>query len=365
MKAYSCEVIEIKTILFTGGGSAGHVTVNLALIPKFVDMGWDVKYLGSTHGIEKELIKQTTNVEYISISTGKLRRYLDLENLKDPFRVIKGIYQAYRLIKAMKPDVVFSKGGFVSVPVVLGAWMNRVPIIIHESDITPGLANRIAMPFASKICATFPEAKEHMKSDKALYVGAIIREELKSGSAIKGITFCDFTRNKPIIMCMGGSLGSQRINEILRRNLDDLLSRFQIVHICGKGQIDQSYLTYRGYKQFEYVYSELVDMLAMSDIVISRAGSNSIFEFLSLKKPMLLIPLSREASRGDQVLNALSFKSSGYCEVLLEEDMDDISFKEAIHSVFENRFEMIERMNKSVNDNAITKVMQIITANSL
>lgn len=355
-----------KKILFTGGGSAGHVTVNLALIPKFQDMGWNVQYMGSTHGIEKELIQKLTNVEYISISTGKLRRYLDRENLRDPFRVIKGVFQAYHLIRKMKPNVVFSKGGFVSVPVVLGAWMNRVPVIIHESDITPGLANKFSIPFASKICVTFPEAKNHIKNDKALYVGAIIREELTNGSAVKGFTICNFTRNKPVIVCMGGSLGSQRINEILRRNLHHLINNFQIVHICGKGEIDNSLLSnYREYKQFEYVHSELVDILAMTDIVISRAGSNSIFEFLSLKKPMLLIPLSREASRGDQVLNAVSFKSSGYCEVLFEEDMDDVSFIKAINDVFEKRFEIIKRMNKSGSNNAINQVVKIITDISL
>jgi len=188
-----------KKILFTGGGSAGHVTVNLALIPKFLDMGWDVQYMGSTYGIEKELVQKLTNVEYISISTGKLRRYIDKENLRDPFRVIKGVFQAYHLIREMKPNVVFSKGGFVSVPVVLGAWMNRVPVIIHESDITPGLANKFSIPFASKICVTFAEAKDHIKNDKALYVGAIIREELLNGSAVQGFTICNFTRNKPVI----------------------------------------------------------------------------------------------------------------------------------------------------------------------
>ncbi|MEK4512047.1 undecaprenyldiphospho-muramoylpentapeptide beta-N-acetylglucosaminyltransferase [Paenibacillus anaericanus] len=354
-----------KRILFTGGGSAGHVTVNIALIPKLVNMGWDVKYMGSTQGIEAELVKKLANVEYTSISTGKLRRYLDWENVKDPFRVIKGVFQAYQCIRKMKPDVVFSKGGFVSVPVVLGAWLNRVPIIIHESDITPGLANKISIPFASKICVTFPETKEHINSDKVLYVGAIIREELMHGSTSKGLNLCNFSKNKPVIVCMGGSLGSQRMNEILRRNLHHLINKFQIVHICGKGQIDNSYNIYREYKQFEYVHSDLVDILAMTDIVISRAGSNSIFEFLSLKKPMLLIPLSKEVSRGDQVLNAQSFKTSGYCEILLEEDMDDDAFKEAIHNVFEKRFEIIEKMEQSGNNNAINKVVELITTISM
>ncbi|KKO55302.1 undecaprenyldiphospho-muramoylpentapeptide beta-N-acetylglucosaminyltransferase [Paenibacillus sp. DMB20] len=348
-----------KRILFTGGGSAGHVTVNIALMPIFFDMGWDVKYMGSAHGIEAELLKKFDDVEYIPISTGKLRRYFDLENIKDPFRIIKGVFQAFKHIKSMKPDVVFSKGGFVSVPVVLGAWLNRVPVIIHESDITPGLANKIAIPFCSKICVTFPEAKEHMKGSKAVYVGAIVREELLHGRSAHGLTLCNFTRSKPIIVCMGGSLGSQRINEILRRNLHLLINKYQVVHICGRGQMNSSY-NHREYKQFEYVDNDLADILAMADIVISRAGSNSIFEFFALKKPMLLIPLSQNASRGDQILNAASFRSSGFCEVLLEEDMNDESFVEAVNSLFEKRIAMIENMKKSDHKNALQKVAAVI-----
>ncbi|GGH27092.1 undecaprenyldiphospho-muramoylpentapeptide beta-N-acetylglucosaminyltransferase [Paenibacillus segetis] len=348
-----------KRILFTGGGSAGHVSVNMALIPRFIDMGWDVKYMGSKQGIEAELINKLGNVEYISISTGKLRRYFDWENIKDPVRVTKGIIQAYQYIREMKPDVVFSKGGFVSVPVIIGARLNRVPIIIHESDITPGLANKISMPFASKICVTFPETAEHAKDNKTVHVGAVIREELMRGSVIRGLTLCDFTRSKPVIVVMGGSLGSQRMNEILRRNLHHITTKFQVVHICGKGQMDPSY-HYREYKQFEYIHDELADILAIADLVISRAGSNSIFEFLALKKPMLLIPLSKEASRGDQILNAQSFKSAGYCEVLLEEEMHDDTFLMAINDVFEQRPDMMERMSKSGSNDAINKVVELI-----
>ena len=354
-----------KRILFTGGGSAGHVTVNMALIPKFMEMGWDVKYMGSKQGIEAELIQNMDHVEYIGISTGKLRRYLDWENLKDPFRTIKGVLQAYRLIRRMKPNVVFSKGGFVSVPVVIGAWLNRIPIIIHESDITPGLANKISIRFASKICVTFPETLEHINNDKVLHIGAIVREEFMHGSVLKGLNLCHFTRHKPVIVCMGGSLGSQRINEVLRRNLHPLMDKFQIVHICGKGQIDPSYANYRGYKQFEYVHGDLVDILAMADIVISRAGSNSIFEFLSLKKPMLLIPLSKEASRGDQILNALSFKSSGYCEVLFEENMNDNSFIDAINKLYDNRHEIIDKMENRSNKGALRKMIDLIESTSI
>lgn len=353
-----------KRILFTGGGSAGHVSVNLALIPRFVQMGWEVAYMGSKQGIEVELVRKLDSIEYIGISTGKLRRYFDMENVKDPARILKGVIQAYRQIKRMKPDIVFSKGGFVSVPVILGAWLNRVPIIIHESDLTPGLANKISMPFASKICITFPETKEHIKGDKAVFAGAIVREELMKGQAIRGRSLCDFVKSKPIIVCMGGSLGSQRINDMLRRNLHQLIPNFQIVHLCGKGQVDLSY-QYREYKQFEYVHEELADLLSMADMVISRAGSNAIFEFLALKIPMLLIPLTKQASRGDQILNAQSFKSSGYCEVLFEEDMNDQTFMEAINTVFAKRNQIVAAMNTSGNKESLDRVIDLIIKTSM
>ncbi|TJY43949.1 undecaprenyldiphospho-muramoylpentapeptide beta-N-acetylglucosaminyltransferase [Cohnella pontilimi] len=349
----------MRRILFTGGGSAGHVTVNTALIPKFRELGWEIYYMGSYQGIEAELIRRLKDVRYIGISTGKLRRYLDWKNVTDPFRVIKGCYEAYRKIKHIKPDVVFSKGGFVSVPVVLGARLNKVPVVIHESDITPGLANRIAIPFASKVCATFPETLEHLPRGKSDLVGAVVREELKNGDAARGLAFCGFTNREPVLLVMGGSLGSQRINGMVRNNLDRLIDRFQIVHICGKGQIDRTLISQR-YRQYEYVTDRLPDMMAMADIVVSRAGSNAIFEFLALHKPMLLIPLSKQASRGDQILNAESFEKRGFCHVLREEDMNDDSFVDSILRLYDRRTEIAENMTRHHEEDAAGKVIQLI-----
>lgn len=350
-----------KKIILTGGGSAGHVTVNLALIPKLLERGWDIRYIGSHSGIEKELLSQVKNVPYYGISTGKLRRYFDWNNFKDPFKVIKGTLQAYNIIRKEKPDVIFSKGGFVSVPVIIGAWLNRVPTIIHESDITPGLANKIAMPFASKICVTFPETLEHVNSNKGTYVGAVVREELFSGEANKGFEYCGFQKGKPVLLVMGGSLGSKRINEALRNNLQTLTADFQIIHICGKGNIDPSVLNVKGYKQFEYVSDELPHVMAMADIVISRAGSNSIFEFLALRKPMLLIPLSKGASRGDQILNARSFKKLGYCDVLMEEELSNETLLKAIYELYRDRNTYIEYMEKSGENEALNHLLSLIT----
>lgn len=333
--------------------------MNLALIPRFVKEGWDVAYIGSENGIEKQLITDLNQIDYYSISTGKLRRYFDWNNIKDPFKVLKGVFQAYRIIRKHKPDVIFSKGGFVSVPVILGARLNRVPVIIHESDLTPGLANKISIPFATKVCTTFPETTDHLKTEKAVHVGAVIREELLKGNVTRGLSFCAFTKNKPILLVMGGSLGARKINQAVRDNLDHLLEQFQIIHICGKGNLDPS-IDRNGYKQFEYVSGELPDLLAISHFVVSRAGSNAIFEFLALEKPMLLIPLSAGASRGDQILNARSFQKSGYCDVLPEEKLNNETFLNTVQKLYENRETYIENMKKNEGVAAIDKVLELI-----
>jgi UDP-N-acetylglucosamine--N-acetylmuramyl-(pentapeptide) pyrophosphoryl-undecaprenol N-acetylglucosamine transferase len=280
---------------------------------------------------------------------------MDIQNVKDPFKVVKGLFQAYRLIQKNKPNVIFSKGGFVSVPVVIGAWLNKVPLLIHESDLTPGLANRISIPFATGVCTTFPETVQMLKADKSRHVGAVIREEVKQGNADRGRAYCGFTKSKPVILVMGGSLGSRKINQTVRQALTRLAKQFQIVHLCGKKQVDPV-ITTPGYKQFEYVNEQLPDVLAMADIVVSRAGSNSIFEFLELKKPMLLIPLTKEQSRGDQILNAQSFEKSGYADVLYEEKLTADSLTQGVQRLYDNRQSYIDRMSRSGDVNALNAV---------
>jgi UDP-N-acetylglucosamine--N-acetylmuramyl-(pentapeptide) pyrophosphoryl-undecaprenol N-acetylglucosamine transferase len=345
--------------MFTGGGSAGHVMVNLALIPLFLEEGWSVEYMGSEDGMEKQLVSSIENVRYHRISTGKLRRYFDLKNIKDPFKVIRGVLQAFRLIRKQKPDVLFSKGGFVSVPVVLGAWLNKVPVIIHESDVTPGLANRISIPFATGVYTTFLETEKYLPKGKTHYVGPIVRQELKHGNAERGRAFCRFTDKKPVLLIMGGSLGARQINQTVRAALGELTGYFQIVHICGKGHIDSSFQSPL-YRQYEYIQEELPDVLAMSDIVISRAGANSIFEFLFLRKPMLLIPLTKEQSRGDQLVNARSFKEAGFCEVLFEEQLNAESLETNIKRIYENRHTYIQNMNRFEHWDALSSVFELL-----
>jgi UDP-N-acetylglucosamine--N-acetylmuramyl-(pentapeptide) pyrophosphoryl-undecaprenol N-acetylglucosamine transferase len=354
----------MKTIVFTGGGSAGHVTPNLAIMAKLKKQGWDIRYIGSAAGIEKEIIERE-GIPFYPISSGKLRRYFDLKNFKDPFKVIKGVYDAYRLLRKIKPAIVFSKGGFVSVPVVMGSKFNKIPVIIHESDMTPGLANKLSMPFATKICVTFPETLRQLEESKSVLTGLPIREGILHGNGAKGRLLCEFHSQKPVLMVMGGSLGSQAINLAVRESLVRLGNQFQIIHICGKGHIDADLLNHRGYKQLEYVSEELPDLMAIADVVISRAGSTSIYEFLALRKPMLLIPLSKQASRGDQILNAESFQQSGYADVLHEEELTAAILTDRIEVLYNNRETYQSAMAIRQASNAVDTVVRLIVQHSL
>ncbi|MBQ5446328.1 MAG: undecaprenyldiphospho-muramoylpentapeptide beta-N-acetylglucosaminyltransferase [Lachnospiraceae bacterium] len=352
-----------KKIILTGGGTAGHVTPNMALIPELKKKGYEIKYVGSYTGIEKKLIEEM-GVEYQGISSGKLRRYFSMKNFSDPFRVLKGFKEAKKIMKDYNPSIVFSKGGFVSVPVVLAAKKYKIPVIIHESDMTPGLANRIAMKGASVICHNFPETAASLPDGKAVLTGSPIREELRHGDKAAGLKSLDFTPDKPVIMVMGGSLGAVAVNNAIRGALDELLDKYQIIHLCGKGKLDESLKNIPGYKQFEYVKSELTNYFAAADLLVSRAGANAICEIAALQKPNILIPLSRKASRGDQILNANSFKKQGFSEVIEEEDVTKESLVNMINQVYDNREKYIDAMAKSNNNDAITTILDLIEKNA-
>ncbi len=349
----------MKRIVLTGGGTAGHVTPNIALIPGLKERGYEIFYIGSYNGIEKKLIEDM-NIPYYGISTGKLRRYFDLKNISDPFRVLKGIHEARQILKKIRPDIIFSKGGFVAVPVALAANKLKIPLLIHESDMTPGLANRICIPYAVKVCCNFPETRDSLPEGKAFVTGTPIRQELLHGDADAGREFCGFNREKPVLMVIGGSQGSVFVNTKIREALPELLKNWQVVHLCGKGNLDDSLDHTPGYRQYEYIKEQLPDLFAMADVVVSRAGANAICEISALAKPNLLIPLGTNASRGDQILNARSFEKQGYSMVLEEENLTEESLLEAVGKLYENRETYRKAMQSSSHTDSIRVILQLI-----
>ena len=348
-----------RRIVLTGGGTAGHVTPNLALLPYLKEAGFDAAYVGSKGGIEKELLLKVPEISYTGISTGKLRRYFDLKNFSDPFRVIHGYFEARRFLKSYRPDVVFSKGGYVSVPVVLAAHALHIPCIIHESDMTPGLANKLCYSSASKICCNFPETMELLPKGKAVLTGTPIRDALFAGDREKGLALCGFTQDKPVLMVMGGSQGAAAVNDAVRGNLSELLESWQIVHLCGKGKLDAEKQGIPGYMQFEYISEELPDLFAAADLMLSRAGANAICEILALKIPNLLVPLPTGGSRGDQILNARSFEANGY-SMVVENDALGGCIAAKLSELYRDRAKYVAAMEKSSQGNAIGIIMGLI-----
>ncbi|MCL2463002.1 MAG: undecaprenyldiphospho-muramoylpentapeptide beta-N-acetylglucosaminyltransferase [Defluviitaleaceae bacterium] len=348
----------MKKIILTGGGTAGHVTPNLALLPGLREAGYEIFYVGSKTGIEKDIIAKA-GLTYYGISAGKLRRYLDLRNISDIFRVLKGYGEAAKLIRELKPDVVFSKGGFVAAPVVAAAKMAKVKTVIHESDMTPGLANRLSIPFADMVCVNFPETVSHIRGGRAVLTGSPIRPELFCGSKKEGAALCAFHDTKPVILAVGGSLGSVTVNKALRASLGLLRKDFNVAHVCGKGNAAPE-AEGPGYRQFEYVNEELPHLFAYADAVVSRAGANFIFEILALQKPNLLIPLSIKASRGDQILNAESFRRQGFSEVLEEEELSPEKLAAAVRSLYKNREKYREAMAVCPMKNGADEVLKVI-----
>lgn len=348
-----------KKIVLTGGGTAGHITPNIALLPRLRQLGYEISYIGSYEGMEKRLLEDF-DVPYYGIATGKFRRYFDLKNFTDPFRVLKGYGEARKILKEIKADIVFSKGGFVAVPVVKAAASLKIPCVIHESDMTPGLANKLCIPSARKVCCNFPETMTTLPPEKAILTGSPIREELAKGNKLAALDLCGFTASKPVLMVIGGSLGAASINQTVREALPKLLDDFQIVHICGREKMDNLLLNQPGYKQFEYLKAELKDIFALADIVVSRAGANAICELLALKKPNILIPLSSKSSRGDQVLNAKSFESQGFSIVIDEDYLSPDLLVEKVHELYFTRQTYIDAMNKSQQTNSIAIITGIL-----
>lgn len=347
-------------IVLTGGGTAGHVTPNIALIEVLRPEGWQIDYVGSAEGVEKDMIT-AVNIPYHAVSSGKLRRYFSWKNFLDPFKIVLGIGQAYLLLRKLKPDVVFSKGGFVGFPVVVGAWLNRIPVVAHESDMSPGLANRLSFPFVNKICVTFAAAKKHFKRQENVEVtGTPIRQELFNGNKAQGLALCGFNDEKPCLLVVGGSQGASVINACVRQVLDTLCEQFQVVHLCGKNKMDNALIGKIGYHQLEYANKELADLLAASDMVVSRSGANSLYEILTLDKPHVLIPLSKQASRGDQIQNARYFQQQDISVVVNEENLTPEALLSAINEVSANSSKIIKKIKELGIESATMKIIDVI-----
>ena len=348
-----------KRIVLTGGGTAGHVTPHLSLIPRLKEMGYDIHYIGTENGIEHQMIAQIPGITYHSVKSGKLRRYFSLQNFTDPFRVIWGAFQSIGLMRKLKPNVCFSKGGFVSVPVVIGAWLCRVPAVCHESDLTPGLANRICAKFATKVATTFPECAKAL-GEKGVNTGTPLRPELFQGSRAAGLAMAGFDGQKPVLLMTGGSLGAQSVNKCLREALPNLLPKMDVLHLCGKGNLDESLLDQKGYCQKEFLSAEMPDALAVADLVLSRAGSNTLSELLALHKPMLLVPYPLGASRGDQIENAKSYQRQGLARVLMQEDMTPETMTAALESLLNERQELVETLKAYPVQDGTEPVLELI-----
>jgi len=351
----------LATIVLTGGGTAGHVTPHLALLPALREAGYDVHYIGTRTGIERGLI-EPAGVPYYDVPAGKLRRYVDWRNFTDVFRIGLGFLKAFFVLGRIKPDIVFSKGGFVTPPVIWAAWLRRIPVVCHESDMTPGLANKLALPFARRICHAFSETGQYLPTDKAVHTGIPVRSELRIGDAEKGQALCGFSADRPVLLIIGGSQGSQAINAAVRSVLPELLEDVQVCHLCGKGGLVDTLKETAGYAQFEYVTDELPDLFAAADCVISRAGATTLFELLALNKPTLLIPLSARASRGDQILNAASFEQVGYSLVLSEEDLTPDTLLQSLRDLQDKRNDLEAAMQSWANRDAVADVIEVIYA---
>jgi UDP-N-acetylglucosamine--N-acetylmuramyl-(pentapeptide) pyrophosphoryl-undecaprenol N-acetylglucosamine transferase len=328
---------------------------NLAILSELRRCGFEVHYAGSG-GIEKELAIQA-GLPFHQIQTGKLRRYFSVQNFLDLFRLIMGFFQALGIMLKVRPKIVFSKGGFVAVPVTIAAWICRIPVVTHESDYSPGLANKIIAPFSKKILYTFPETGRFLPAAKAIHVGTPVRAELFAGDPVKGRVMCGFQDDKPILLVMGGSQGAQRINDALKEILPRLVATWNVVHLTGKGK--SIGYSNPGYRAFEFMGAELKDLFAAAQAVVSRAGANSIFELLALKKPMLLIPLEF-GSRGDQVLNAKSFEANGWAITLSETSMSEASLFDGIVALRDKGSGLIKNQAGAAVDQVPVQIVKVL-----
>jgi UDP-N-acetylglucosamine--N-acetylmuramyl-(pentapeptide) pyrophosphoryl-undecaprenol N-acetylglucosamine transferase len=351
-----------RTVVLTGGGTAGHVTPNLALLPALRAAGFHIEYVGAKAGIERELVT-AEGLPYHSVETGKLRRYASWQNWIDPLRVVQGVGQAYRILNRVRPDVVFSKGGYVAVPVVLGAWLHRIPVVVHESDRSPGLANRIAFPFCARICTSFEESAARLRASmpararRIVCTGSPVRRALLAGDRARAERRFGLDPSRSLVLVFGGSLGARAINAVVGEFARALPSDLQLIHVCGKGNLDPQLANLAHYHAFEYLQQDFADALARADAVVSRAGANSLSELLALRKPAVLIPLPSDRSRGDQIENAQYYTERGYGLLLPQAELNRERLEESIRSLLNGAALFRQRMETDTPGDAAAAIV--------
>ena len=342
-------------IILTGGGTAGHVTPHLAILPYLKNDFNSIYYIGSENGIEKDIITQA-NIPYYSVPCAKLNRSFCLNNFKLPLKLIAGYKKAGKILDNLKPDIIFSKGGYVSVPTILAAKKRKIPIIAHESDYTIGLANKLTAKYCKKVLTSFKETAQTLKNGE--YVGPPIRKKLLTANTKDAINHFGFLGDKPILLITGGSQGATAINNAVRNSLNDLLPKFDILHICGKGNLDKN-INRKGYFQTEYL-SNIELAFNICSVCISRAGSNTVFELLALKIPSILIPLPKGNSRGDQVLNAEYFQRLGLVSVLPQNVLTKDSLVYAVNYTYANRHNLKRNLEKANITDSSRQISRIL-----
>ncbi|MBE5735063.1 MAG: undecaprenyldiphospho-muramoylpentapeptide beta-N-acetylglucosaminyltransferase [Clostridiales bacterium] len=342
-----------KSIVLTGGGTAGHVMPNIALLPRLSKKFDNIYYIGSKNGIEKRIISNHKNVKYYEVDSAKLARKLTLKNLATPFVIIKSVCQCIKILKEIKPTVIFSKGGYVAVPVVIAGKLLKIPIIAHESDSSIGLANKIIYKFCDTMYFSFKEAMTGYEK-KGIYSGSPIRQEFTNPPAYK---IDSINRNNKTIVIIGGSLGSTAINKLIISALPKLQD-YNVINIVGKGNINKE-IQYKNYMQYEFV-DNIAGLLQLADVVISRAGSNTIFELLAMNKPMILIPLPKDESRGDQLVNAKIFEKNGWAKQLDQKSTTTDILISEINDLIKNKNKYITNMKKQNKTNAVEIIVSKI-----
>ena len=353
-----------KRIIFTGGGTLGHVMPNIPLIRYFQDEGWEVAYIGSKKGIEREKMNEL-NIKYFPIRSGKLRRYFDLQNFLDIFNVSIAIIQAFFIFIRWRPNVVFSKGGYVALPPVIGAWITRVPIVIHESDMTPGLTTKLSKRFATVICTAFKNTLRYLPANKTTYTGLPVRDLVFEASETIGRQFLGEQIDKPILLVFGGSLGAQFLNNLAREHVKNgNLSSFHVVNICGRGQLDPDMNTFSNYQQFESLSDEFLHVMKSAEFVITRGGATSLFELLAMKKPHPVVPLPKSVSRGDQIDNATYFRDLGVSDFIEEEHFEWDTLREKMEMIQQNWPSILTKLDEMAFSQSSEKVRSILMEKS-